>query len=301
MKSKQPKPYNITDGVTYSILSDFTACRVRCRNRLMGITPERMRDALDVGHMMHEILALYYTEGEDAARLKFTKRYLGKQHLMSENDITNVYKVMSLYEAYVKYYGKKDDKLDWLWAEKQFDVPFSVYRLRGMRDRAYRNKQQKTWLVETKTSSTLMEDALMMELTYDLQNLLYLLATKIETGHHVSGVLYDVIVKPSYRLGKNEDVVHFRERVSDAILTEPNKYFHRYEIVYPQSEQVKFAMDLELLLQEFSRWWLGQSPTYRGQRTCRSRWNCEYIRLCATGSMEGYQLDPKAPFGELEV
>jgi hypothetical protein len=195
---------------------------------------------------------------------------------------------------YIEFWEKDFKEFEWVSLETEFDTEFENFRLRGKRDGLFQRKAKKgkkksgVWLLETKTKGTIAKD-LADTLAIDGQNLFYVLATKLSTGHVPAGVLYNVVRRPGQKLKPGEGPSEYADRVAEDMDKRPEHYFVRVEVAYPKSIINRFTEDLARKLEAFRVWAEDMDAnTYRSECACRQMWTCDYLQACATGSMRGY-------------
>lgn len=285
------------DGVSASLLSAFGECRVACRLGIEGWRAALPKRALQLGSLMHEAIEGWTADGcpkgLTAATLVSAMGTAWRVKALKAGDDakaveTDLFTVSALMEGYAKRWGAEDRKRKWLGVEKAFDVLWEGWRLRGKRDGVYRAADGSLWVKEIKTRSHLAE-SMTLALTFDLQSMLYVLATEAEMGERVSGVLYDVVRKPQLRVSKGESVEMYRDRVLEDVRKRPDHYFMRWPIAYGRAQLKRFCAQLHVKLNVMQRWVeQGMVETYRSEGNCISKWDCAYLRACATGTMLGY-------------
>jgi len=307
MRKPVVKGYSIQDGITQSILSNFMACRQRCLYSLnRWYAPGR--SSTQFGSAFHEMLDKIHTriqQGGDIPPEKLLKTWLSKYRAEQVKEIKdqkslealnkNIWVVSAVLPVYVEFYEGTLLKWKWLEVEKTFDVKYKGYRLRGKRDGLYEmGKQKKTlWLMEHKTRSRIDEEKLLLSLSYNFQNLFYILAAEKEKRKKISGCLYNVIRNPGHRQGKNESLRDLAKRIEAEVRKDPEHFFMRYEVSYTEKEKRQFEQELGEILKEYKAWLSGRMATIRNSFNCETPWTCEYIQACGTGSLKTYKQKPK--------
>lgn len=311
-KPTNVKPYDLSQGVTQSILTTWLMCRQLARHTLECWESPRPRDALVFGSFWHWLLEMNYEllrkegslwEFEHLAQQWMEK--IGRKLADPTKAQQHLAMAEALYDEYWDYWGNHKDsdyERNWIGIESVFDLSFHGYRLRGMRDGLYRNDRGKLWLLETKTAAGIDEGTLTDELVFNFQNLFYITAAEIEYDETVEGVLYNMIKKPGQRFTgtfnrKSENIMQYKNRIHEHVLEHPDEYFHRFEIKYSKKHKDNFKRDLLAQLEEFTAWWKGDMATYKG-KFCVTRWTCEFLKACAQDNMAGYT-QSRILFGEL--
>lgn len=300
-------PYLITDGVTQSLLGDYIDCRQRAKNKINGWESGAPRDPLVFGSFFHWLTEVNYDLIRQDNGAVYDFKALAEKWMVDRGSKLNnqqkaeefIAMAEALYNPYWEFW-KEDFKRDWVGVESKFDVNFHGYRLRGMRDGLYRQKK-KPWLLETKTASGIDEKTLDELLAFDWQCLYYLTGSQIELDESISGVLYNIVKKPGFKFytKKNPTLPDWVKAVDESITAEPEKYFARFELTFSQKRRKNFERDLLIKLDEFNDWLDGKIPTYKNEKACKKRWNCEYMKACANDSFAGYYQTAKL-FSELD-
>jgi len=290
--------YAIEDGITQSLLATWVRCRQEAAYVLDGWESAAPKRALQVGSLMHEVVANWHGSGiTKMPNHKWRKEAVqaGDDLAQVENDLAMV---AALLPGYITQSRKKDKKRKWVDVERLFDVNWNGYRLRGRVDGLFQ-VGKKFWLLETKTTSRIDEEALKLALNFDFQSMFYTVAMHQYLGKPIAGVLYNLIRKPQLRCGKAETQPMFWKRVADDIIKRPDWYFVRFEVKFSKKQLAAFEQELDHKLFHFKKWVAGQSHTYKNESACRSRWNCSYLKACGTGCMDGYKQTKKL-FSELD-
>lgn len=253
------------DGITYSLLCKFDECPERFRKRVVeGWSESGLQDGLEFGNAFHLCM-----EHANRAPEYVTQEY---QQTRYENNSVEPHqredfeKLLATVEAAVhghnKYWEGDAQTMSWVSREKVFDVPYSidgkVIRLRGKIDGIYRETRDsnRLWIFETKTKSDIDHEGLHRTLNQDLQTMMYCLAVEQMYQEQVSGVLYNVIRRPSIRPRKDETLVQFIARCKEDYLSRPDFYFHRWEISFARNDvELWRARSFEPLLRKLIQWW----------------------------------------------
>lgn len=158
----------------------------------------------------------------------------------------------------------------WLALEQRFTVPFEfpdgrVVPIRGTRDGMYECGSRGMWVFDSKFRSVIIEDDILDTFPFDLQQMLYLWAAWRETGKVPSGAVLNVTRRPGHRLGKQELVSDFYDRVA-AEVADRNRwdhYFMRFQLEITKGELQEWEdRTLRPLLLDLRGWWEGTVPHY---------------------------------------
>ena len=313
MRKKQ-RPYSMKlDGITYSLLTSWLTCRQQCRFQLEGWRSIRPKEAMSFGSLFHGMLHILYDHfriGKTPTTMKGMLRSARGRvkpwiasYVEQESRTTSSPDFISMLERHAAvceailpiYLTQWEDDFrsrEWLNLESEFDVVHpggTPYRLRGKRDGVFRKTGKRgVWLLETKTKSRIDSD-LVDALAVDAQNLFYMWATSLELGEMPIGVDYNVVRRPSIKQSASESAEEYAERAAVDMAARPETYFVRMEAAYDKADVLRFAEELTRKLAEFKQW--SENPdkhTYRNESSCLSRWACDYLSACASGTMGGY-------------
>jgi len=304
-----------TDGVTFSLLSTFLDCREKARLHLNGWTSTNASMAITFGSIVHKIdewvrdqirkgdlkeppsedkikglikdvETLWHKDNPRAGSREL--EYLELSLLMAEGVLP----------SYFKYWYKDYTDLKWERVEGVFKVPFSTEDrqgikhetfLRGKIDGSFQLKNGGTWLFETKTKSRIDEEILADILPFEMQANIYLSVLRRIENKNPSGLLYNIIRRPSLRQRKNESIKTFADRITKDVKDRPDWYFIRMEMSIDPSEIDRFEMGLEDLVSDFLLWWSGKSGHYKNTNHCQNKFGaCQFVALCLRGEKSNY-------------
>jgi hypothetical protein len=273
-------------GLSQSLILAFDECRRKFLFKANGYRPLDKKDKYLFGSVFHEALDKTYN-GKFKTWVKFEEFFREKK--MHEFATVNEQQVELdfalceiMLEAYIEYYPEDftDKKFDGV--EEEFEIMFEGAKLRGKKDgRFYIDK--KRWMMEHKTKSRYNEDALMLVLSFDFQNLMYILADETEYQEPIAGTLYNVIRKPQLRKGKTETLVEFCERVREDVKKRPEWYFTRWEVPYTRKDKERFKHELKQKLSAIELA-VAQGSFYKCPKACTGMYTCEYLPSCAANA-----------------
>lgn len=289
-----------TDGLTQSMIGQFLRCRQAFYYRINGISKGGFSTSLYFGSLFHECLEKLYLDGvhrmtdsEFFDRLNFI---LDDSEIDGEDEIDDQDKEMikakiyALLINYVDYYEEEfsDNRFD--ATEIEFANDYRGIILRGKIDGTFIDDEDYHWIIEHKTKGRISMGKLMSKMPIDLQNRFYLLNYALKTNIQPAGVIYNIVRRPGNKRKKNESLYEFTERMTEKISKKPEYYFKRIEIKYSKLDIEKFTQDLDSYLYEISN--LGKGcAIYKNPESCLRPWQCQYLDLCSTGSLEGYDTD----------
>lgn len=310
LKVPMPPPdYNLrTVGVSQSIMNSWG-----CRQK-MALVLNRWRllntSGTFYGTAFHDSFETMHKAGLTSFSLKRFLKELAESQRKAMKDVRSQqvmdklaadYKLMAIvFPEYVAYH-KDDVKKAWLKLEGEFDYTWlDKYRLRGKIDGVYKDKKGKNWIIEHKTKSRIDEEVLQKVLTFNFQNLFYIMACERQFNIKISGVLYDVIRKPGSKPHVNETEKDYAARLVKEIRKDPKHYFKRMELIYSEKERTLFETELKYKLEEMQAVLDNRLPVYRNECLCERPFACEFLDACSSGTMSG--LDQKDTlFAELNT
>ena len=86
--------------------------------------------------------------------------------------------------------------------------------------------------------------------------MMYCLAVQHLHQEQVSGILYNVIRRPSIRPRQNESLIEFARRCKDDYLTRPEFYFHRWEVLLDKNDLELWRTRMfDPLIRKLITWW----------------------------------------------
>ena len=254
------------DGITYSLLCKFDECPERFRKRVVeGWSETGLQDALEFGNAFHDCMENIEELPPEQTTVAYQKRRFTEGALQSHQR-EEFEKLMAMVEGAVhghtRYWLKDNKTMNWVAREHQFDLPYEldgkVIRLRGKIDGIYRETKDsnRLWVFESKTKSEIDQEGLHRTLRQDLQTMMYCLAVSAMFNEDVSGVLYNVIRRPSIRPRKDESLAQFAVRVKEDYQTRPEFYFHRWEVLLEKNDLELWRTRMfEPLLRKVIVWW----------------------------------------------
>ena len=298
-----PRAYSLeADGLSQSLIQTCMTCPRKFLFRINGYTSKApMSSAITFGNIMHEALEMLYRDvGYDRCNLHGIDEIIEKACTSFPSDDTEIHKAKStaLLEEYVNIYRSDFNGKSFIELEREFDLPYSTGDLKVMRrgkiDGVFETKG-KLWLIEHKTKSRIDEDGLMLQLSFDFQNLFYVTVAEELYQKEVAGVLYNVIRTPEHRQGHGESLEEFTQRLGKEIRKAPDHFFKRYEVPYTQKDKQEFIIELNYKLNTLRRFF-SDGCFFRNQNACDSKYGtCEFLTACATGRMITLKKDKLFP------
>lgn len=194
-------------GVTQGLISRWLGCRERARIHLIeGLKPvDSFNAKLEFGNMWHvceESLAGFMKNEDDPRpfgdteiwekRLKDQVQKLCRQFPMQQDQVVHWHNICkTLFPVYVEHWQHQPQvkELTPLLQEQTFDVPYQLpsgrqVRLRGKWDSVdlIGGKTPGIWLMENKSKSSIDQNKIARQLSFDLQVNTYLIAMTQDTG-----------------------------------------------------------------------------------------------------------------------
>lgn len=289
------------NGVTSSLLQEFLACKERARlSYVEGWSSSQQSNALTFGSHIHSILEEIYKEFKLGVKLEQIKinRVVDKvlQHFRqnftgiwstqnAEDHLLNEGYLKILIPEYLKIYYKRDQKYTLNIVEEEFN---NVYEkdvlLRGKWDRIITNKAGETWVLDIKSKSRI-DPEIQTRLSFDPQMMMYILNYQLKFKIRPAGFIYDIVLRPALRKGKNENLKHFMDRVKSDV---DETYFKRIQMRLDGEEFIRWKTEFSKMISEFRSWIKSRMPTYRNPAACETRYgNCQFLKVCGLGDYVG--------------
>jgi len=299
-------------GITQSLISTWLSCRRKFLLAINQYEPESFINTTGLGSMGHGILEYIYNYGKVPSDKRINK-WIDKWIKKNKKDLRNkthdeiefdATKILILMSEYVQHYKKDFKEIKVTKVEGEFAVSIKVNNrkvlLRGKRDMVFKNKFKKNAIMEHKFKGRISEDPIELKLSFDFQNLFYIITSELEYKKKFNDVLYNIIRNPGSKLKKNETLKQYGKRLRKEIQKNPGYYFIRYRIPYSDKEKKKFLEELFLKLKEIQDCISGKLPTYKNESSCVTGWECKYLRACSSNCMNGFKKKDKL-FSELDV
>jgi len=221
------------------------------------------------------------------------------------------------YPAYCNHWKEDDAKIEWVSPEEKFSINYNLHtptgptniRLRGMRDALIRINGD-SGIFETKTKSRINEEEIRDGLKSDMQTMIYLFATYLETGELPKKVLYNVIRRSTMYRRKEESIISYAKRLEEDIDKRPDFYFMRWEVDITKTDVINFkSKTLDPLLIQFVDWYNSvkknindrfQSPChFQNSNALFGKYGRSDMWAAMQGNTRPYSIR-KVPFPELQ-
>lgn len=308
-----PKNYSIQKvGTSQSLLQNFLKCCMAYKLSLNLYRQYGAKNTTGFGSLVHDILDQLYTYHKETKRIasdkmidawieSFPTRYPEDLAGMTQQELEYAlgvaYVIMTEYKVfYINDF--KEFKFDEV--ETVGKVQYGEYILRNKVDGKFRKKKKK-WIMEHKTKGFISDKNLLLQLSFDTQNLFYVTCEEIDhPDDPVEGVLYNVVRRPAHMQKKTESLPEFLVRLRSEVQKDPNHFFKRYEVRYTLHDKMIYRKELDVILSEANKLIKGESEVFKNTTACCGAWNCEYLDACSSGKMSGYIQTDKW-FPELDI
>jgi len=193
--------------------------------------------------------------------------------------------------GYADVYG--EDKALWIIDKKNVEVKFKVdlgdFEFWGKIDmHAVNRKKRYDGIFEHKTAVKI-EDGYADRIPMDTQFRGYLFGAVHGLKLKPNRLILDAVKKCKLRQGKNETVKQFNERVRNAYMCEPEKYFYREALLFSKQDLDTFEYEMRVTHAEFMGLIKDRDPydPRSWPPTDTACWDffrtCEYFALCTVG------------------
>lgn len=298
---KRPWPrYDLkVDGITQGLIMTYLKCRREFLLRINQWGPRTEKSSFANGAITHDTLDKIYTFYQLHGKLpgiavirkwvmqypKKNPKWLPKAGEEEKRKIQEVCYV--IVTEYIRHYKKDFGTWDIIGAEDIFDNMWNGFRLRGKKDLRYRLHGSK-WIMETKTMARIDESELVDKISFDFQSSFYTFNEELDDPEPVVGVLYNIVRNPGHKPGKNESLLKFCNRLRREIRKDPGHFFKRFHIMYTKLDKLEFKKELLFKLQEIKMFLDGDLKVYRNEKNCVTRFQCTFLKACASGCLIGY-------------
>lgn len=228
-------PHTIAEGFTQSEFSEMSCFqRWNFRYNQLLVKPGNVHFPFTVGSIWHDAQEQFYkTKGMrvNVATLQFREHEIPSLVDLQKRDYWN-HVLPAMMEAYMIYY--KTDPVLWeiLHIERELDVMYRGFRLRGKIDLKIKLKNG-LWIVDHKTMSRLNKDQI-AGWDFRFQFMFYIWLLSMVDSDKLNGYIVNGVKKPELRVKQNESLPSFAQRVKEDMIANPDKYYYREE--YPISK-----------------------------------------------------------------
>lgn len=291
----------------------FCSCRKAFEFRfLRGLRSRGYAKNLAVGTMVHDGLERYYTGAPWDAHGAGERFLAAEKELCPDFTMTDEEKVQfefdkALTDIMVKAYQQRYDRNEWsvfgvekegrLHLDRVHTVDYAFKLDLIIRERS----SGQLMLVEHKTVGGTGIEEYISRLELDTQSTGYWACVEALYGEPLSCVTYNLLVKPSLRLKKEETQAEFIERIRAEYQANPERYFIRSNVYRSQAQLEGWLDDMISIARDLKN--AGrQNRFYRCPSSC-NQWGktCSYRSICMedTSDMETSYLKTTTPWPEL--
>ncbi len=246
-------------GVSYSLLNRFVQCKDRFHMyavKGMRETTDR-QDNLNFGTYFHKLLEISAKDQRCSANKVIEKVTRSKSSIAKIKMVDRLMANM-IYQEYVNHFqGETHRYFD---TETKFDVKYALsgvgsIRLVGKMDQTIINSDRTLKIQENKTAEKIKDALLGLTIPHNLQTMMYAICAESHFKRPVTGVLYNVIRKPTYKQGNLSDEEHV-ERVRQELLKDPARFFYRWNYDFTPNSIKEFKQfTFDPILRDFYLWW----------------------------------------------
>jgi len=271
-KVRKEPLWRLDDGITFSGLNNWSQCREQFSLQWIdGVTPKKLSVPLEFGSVFHSALENQEKGTPKEVIQRVTAHY--RKHRLKTITKTSEKDQLSLllglarivFPRYCEFWREDDALINWVSREEKFDIPYAVprdgeireVRLRGMRDGIYSVDSEGTFgIFETKTKGRIIDKEIVETLQYDMQTMIYSVATYLDYQRMPNAVKYNVVKRPDLYRRKGEGLVSYLDRVEQDVLERPEQYFKRYTATVSEQDISAFIdQTFNPLLNLFIDWW----------------------------------------------
>jgi hypothetical protein len=272
-RAKKTKPlWTLDDGITFSGLNKWSECREQFSLQWIdGVTRRKLQVPLEFGSVFHSALE-NQDKGTPEEVIQRVSEHYKKYRLKTiktsgEKDDLNLLLGLAqiVFPHYCEFWRADDVLINWVSREEKFSIPYDVptddgirkILLRGMRDGIYSVDSLGTFgIFETKTMGRIVDKEMEDKLRYDMQTMMYTVATYLDYGQMPNAVKLNVVKRPTTYRRKKESVKSYLDRIEDDVARYPEQYFKRYTAdITPQDVELFIDQTLNPLLNVFIEWW----------------------------------------------
>jgi len=268
-----PSPmWTLEKGVSFSLLSRFINCRERFRLYAVEGVREHSgsKEQMDFGTYFHELLELHakYPSLSPGGVSRKAKKKISK----SQKAIADL-----VFNQYCQHYA--EDRYHYVAQEQEFFVPYTLpngrtVNLVGKSDEIIGAKDGTLWVQENKTKERFNEYKIESSIPFDLQSLMYCVAIEKLFKRPVTGIVYNVIRKPTHKPAKIKEKIldpvtkkertsarketdkEFLTRLDNVIAEDRGHFFYRWEFALTKEHMTRWRQTtFDPLLTQLCMWW----------------------------------------------
>lgn len=280
------------DGISQSMIQKYLDCRTAFLYHIHGFTNDIISKRTIFGQAVHVLLEKLYLSGDIDLVLKSSQKLWNKflrensqytgVDAQSKQDSIDIAKIMVKY--YYKTHKTEIDKGLVQHIEREFRYDYYDYPLLLKIDGLLQKSANYSFVLDHKTSSRMIEDNLMLKLSFDFQMKFYPFVLRL-CGYDVSGSIYNVIRKPLLRKRSKETHKNYLDRIDDDVKNRSEFYFIRFPIEFTKKEFREFGVELLNILIEIENFMDQELPIVKNTGSCLTFSQCMYLESCGKNSL----------------
>lgn len=280
---------------SHSRLQTYQSCPKKFQHEYVRKMRARKRPTyFIIGSAIHAWKEVWYeTRGTDAemARLAALKEFQNTDTSTLTSDEIHRLEcdnamVQGIVEAYPLAYPDEFKTYTNFMLEKSAELKFTDGIYWGMIDCLVQDVSGEWWLMETKTATRPSADYF-AKVSIDNQVCGYMWLAREVLGSFPSGVIYDVIQKPSIRLKSKESYTQFQQRTYKEYVENwrTKDYFHRHQIRMDGKVLKRWKKNTDELISMIERHYQDEKPIFpMNTGNCISPFgSCAMMDACITG------------------
>lgn len=253
------------DGISFSLITNLIECKERGRIKVVeGLSSDDFSYPIEFGNFFHDCMEHNHESFVQLKkRLKLKAEKVARRHNMTAKGREEVFGMVEIiliyWKNYLAHWSIVDEKIKWVEPEHQFSVDYKIdpYRpitLRGKIDGII-ERDGARWLIENKTKSSFPRD-LLDTLPHNLQTMMYSVASELETGIPVEGVLWNGVKRPTIHQKRSETFAEYLKRLDGDMQERPEHYFLRIECRFQRNDIKEWERAcFRPLLVSIIEWW----------------------------------------------
>lgn len=298
---KIPDDYTLGGiGITQSMLSAFTRCRIEFLIKLNRYKRKDKSRKTGFGSMFHELLdktyALYKKCNNlpDAEMISlWIETYFEENpdHVMNRNEEELDYQRLFaeiLMKYYLRYYELDFTEGKILYLEQEFAIKFHNAICRGKVDGIVSDISGGLWLLEHKTRKRIYEMELKQMLNFDFQSLFYITMMEKAIRQGILGVKYNLVRNPGHSRKSGESWKGFEKRFSREVSKDLPHFFKRMPQYFASSDKTIFRRELMHRLDDV-QFFLDNFNLYKNENSCLRQYACDHLTACSEGKLINYK------------
>lgn len=242
---------------------------------------------------MHKFIEFYYrTKDPKLALQQVVTTFKDVDTSILNREETHTLEVdkniaLGIAEAYPKFYKTDFDEFDTFLTEQAFKIPLgdTGHHYFGTIDGLLKDHAGDWWMLETKTASAQsINDDYFERIKIDSQVAGYMFGAKSILGKFPSGIIYNVIKKPSIRLKNGESLSAFQRRVFKEYVhfAKEKAYFTRHQLLVATHRLDRWVGETSSLVVQLANKIENKDKIWvMNTGACRANYgSCPYLNAC---------------------